>query len=193
MTNRREVITLQPRDDWRSIASCDTFSPVWGANDMDASYQPADPTYAARIRSSFGRQGFMTLLGASLTRIEPGLVEIEIPFRADLTQQHGYFHAGVTSSIADTAGGYAGYSLFPADSSVLTVEFKINLLAPAQGERLRAVGRVVKAGRTLTICALDVFALATTADAGEGGERRTHCATGTQTLICLRGRSDGAA
>jgi uncharacterized protein (TIGR00369 family) len=124
----------------------------------------------------------MALLGAHLTRIEPGLVEIEAPFRTDLTQQHGYFHAGVTSALADTAGGYAGFTLFPANSSVLTVEFKINLIAPAAGEGLLAVGRVIKSGRTLTVCSLEVHALA--------GERRTPCATGLQTLICLHGRSD---
>lgn len=97
---------------------------------MHAPELPADPDFAARVRTSFARQGFMALLGARITRVEPGMVEIEAPFRADLTQQHGYFHAGVTSAIADTAGGYSGYTLFPADSSVLTVEFKINLLAP---------------------------------------------------------------
>ncbi len=156
---------------------------------MDARYQPADPDFAARVRESFARQGFMTLLGATIDRIEPGLVEIGAPFRPDLTQQHGYFHAGVAGALADTAGGYAGYTLFPADSSVLTVEFKINLLAPAQGERLWARGRVVKSGRTLTTCALEVFALN---GAGEdaGAARRTLCATGLQTLICLPGRPD---
>jgi len=128
----------------------------------------------------------MTLLGAAITRIEPGLVEIEAPFRPDLTQQHGYFHAGVMSALADTAGGYAGYTLFPADSSVLTVEFKINLVAPAQGDRLSARGRVVKSGRTLTVCALEVFALSG-AGQGEGVVTHTLCASGLQTLICLHG------
>jgi uncharacterized protein (TIGR00369 family) len=157
---------------------------------MDARYQPADPNFADRIRESFARQGFMTLLGAAITRIEPGLVEIEVPFRLDLTQQHGYFHAGVAGTLADTAGGYAGYTLFPVGSSVLTVEFKINLVAPAQGERLCARGQVVKSGRTLTICALEVFALS---GAGQGPEapKRTLCASGLQTLICLHGRADG--
>lgn len=150
--------------------------------------RPIDPNFVARVRNSFDRQGFMALLGATLTRIEPGDVEIEVPFRAELTQQHGYFHAGVTSAVADTAGGYAGYTLFPADSSVLTVEFKINLVAPAQGNRLSATGRVIKHGRTLTICVFEVYALA---DQGRGAERRTLCATGTQTLICLRSRKDG--
>lgn len=156
---------------------------------MDAP-RPIDPDFVARVRNSFDRQGFMALLGATLTRVEPGHVEIEVPFRADLTQQHGYFHAGVTSTIADTAGGYAGYTLFPADSSVLTVEFKINLIAPAHGNRLSATGRVIKRGRTLTICAFEVHALSGTADPDRGSNRRILCATGTQTLICLHGRAD---
>lgn len=142
----------------------------------------SDPHFAERVKGSFGRQPFMTTLGATITRIEPGLVELELPFRKDLTQQHGFFHAGVTSSIADNAGGYAGYTLFPADSSVLTVEFKINLIAPAKGDKLRAIGQVVRSGRTLTICDLRVFAHA--------GDDQTLCATGQQTLICLHGRSD---
>jgi len=144
---------------------------------------PADPDFAARVRASFARQGIMGLIGAELVRVEPGLVQIALPFRADLTQQHGFFHAGVTSTIADSAGGYAGYTLFPADSSVLTVEFKINLLAPADGERLLATGRVKRAGRTLTVCELEVEAV-------KGGRAKT-CAFGLQTLMCMAGRSDG--
>jgi len=117
-----------------------------------------------------------------VVRVEPGRVEIALPYRDDLTQQHGFLHAGITSGIADSAGGYAGYSLFPAGSSVLTVEFKINLLAPAAGERFLAVGEVVKPGRTLTICRLEVSAL-------KSGQR-TLIAVGQQTLICLEGTPD---
>jgi uncharacterized protein (TIGR00369 family) len=146
-------------------------------------FAPPDPAWKTKIRDSFNRQGYMNYLQARLTRIEPGLVEIDLAFRPELAQQHGYFHAGATSSIADTAGGYAAYSLFPPDSSVLTVEFKINLVAPAKGERLRAVGQALKAGRTLTICDLKVFAIA--------GDREVLCATGLQTLICLNDRKDG--
>ena len=120
----------------------------------------------------------MALIGAELTTVEPGLVVIELPYRDDLCQQHGFFHAGVTSTIADSAGGYAAFSLFPADASVLTTEFKINLLAPADGERLRAVGRVVKPGRTLTICDVEVFAVK------HGGEKI--CAKLLQTLMTKR-------
>ena len=116
-----------------------------------------EPGFAERVRASFDRQTIMELIGARMTDVEPGRVEIELPFRKDLCQQHGFFHAGVTSMIADSAGGYAGYSLFPLGASVLTVEFKINLLAPADGDLLRAVGRVVKPGRTLTVTEADVL------------------------------------
>ena len=145
-------------------------------------FQPPDTDFAERVRASFGRQGIMSLLGARMIRVEPGEVQIELPFRADLTQQHGFFHAGVTSTIADSAGGYAGFTLFPADASVLTVEFKINLLAPARGDRLVATGKVIKPGRTLTICSLEVDVF--------DGERATPCAYGLQTLMCMQGRPD---
>ncbi len=146
------------------------------------SFTPADPDFEARVRDSFARQSIMELIGAAITKVEPGLVEIHLPHRADLCQQHGFFHAGVTSTIADSAGGYAAFSLFPADASVLTAEFKINLLAPADGERLRALGRVVKPGRTLTICEVDVFALK------DGREKL--CAKLLQTLMTMHGRPD---
>lgn len=133
-----------------------------------------------RITESFARQGLMRHLGAELADVKAGLVTIRLPFRPELTQQHGYFHAGGTSSIADTAGGYAGFTLFPEESSVLTVEFKLNLLNPGQGDWLQAVGRVVKPGRTLTVCQLDVW--------GIGPNRRVHVATGLQTLICVKDR-----
>src|SRR5206468_4145622 len=110
--------------------------------------------------------------GATMTRIEPGLVEIELAYRPELTQQHGFFHAGIATTIADSAGGYAALSLMPANSSVLTVEYKLNLVAPADGERLRAVGLVLRPGRTLTVCELKV--LVTKAGV------ETLCAVGTQ-------------
>jgi len=143
---------------------------------------PQDPDFAERVRDSFSRQGIMAHIGATLTRIEAGWCEIELPFRDELSQQHGFFHAGVVSTIADSAGGYAAFSLFPTGSSVLTVEFKINLLAPADGERMRATGKVIKSGRTLTICELQAFAV-------KGG-RETLCAHGMATLMCMLGRSD---
>lgn len=130
-----------------------------------------------RVRASFSLQGLMGYLGAELTDVAPGRVAIRLRFRKELTQQNGFFHAGATSAIADSAGGYAGLTLFPAGNSVLTVEFKINLLAPAQGDQLEAIGSVVRSGRTLTVCQLEVFAVT--------GTERTLVALGQQTLICL--------
>jgi uncharacterized protein (TIGR00369 family) len=149
---------------------------------MDPSFKVLDPDYVRRVGDSFARQPFMRLLGAQLLRVEPGRVEIELPFKPELTQQHGFFHAGATSTIADNAGGYAAFTLFPVNSSVLTVEYKMNLISPGVGSRLRAVGQVIRSGRTLTFCELQVFAT------GESGEKL--CATGQQTLICLHDRGD---
>jgi uncharacterized protein (TIGR00369 family) len=134
-----------------------------------------EPEVEARVRDSFERQGLMHHLGARLSEIAPGRVHIVLPSRPEVTQQHGYFHAGATSAIADSAGGYAAYTLFPEDSSVLTVEYKINLLAPAEGDHLEAVGTVLKSGRTLTVCRLEVF--------GVQRAERSLVASGQQTLI----------
>jgi uncharacterized protein (TIGR00369 family) len=117
---------------------------------------PKDP--AERVRESFRKQAFMGLLGASLSRVAPGEVDIELPFRADLVQQHGYLHAGVTTAVADSACGYAALTLMPDDSAVLSVEYKVNLLAPAKGRRFIAQGRVVKSGRTVTVVRGEVLA-----------------------------------
>jgi uncharacterized protein (TIGR00369 family) len=136
----------------------------------------------ARVQESFDRQGLMEHLGARISYVGVGEVRIELPSRPEVTQQHGYFHAGATSSIADSAGGYAAFTVFPEGTTVLTVEFKINLLAPAEGERLEAVGTVIKPGRTLTICKLEVFAMA--------GARRTLVAVGQQTLIQVEARPE---
>ena len=144
-------------------------------------FVPVDPDFEQRTRASFARQGAMALIGAVLEKVEPGRAEISLPFRPELSQQHGFFHAGMLSAIADTAGGYAGFTLFPADGAVLTVEFKVNLMAAADGERLHAVGEVIRTGRTLTVCLLDVFV--------DKQGARTHCATGLQTLMCLVGRA----
>ncbi|MFG1477655.1 PaaI family thioesterase [Xanthobacter sp. V4C-4] len=144
---------------------------------------PTSPEIERRVQDSFARQGLMALLGARLTEVRHGLVTIRMPFRPELSQQHGYFHAGGTAAIADSAGGYAGFTLFPNGSSVLTVEFKINLINPAEGDALEAIGRVAKRGRTLTICQFEVFALA--------NDRRTPVALGQQTLMCMTGRPDG--
>ncbi|MGQ0676373.1 MAG: PaaI family thioesterase [Rhodospirillales bacterium] len=143
---------------------------------------PQDPDFARRVASSFARQGAMAHLGAELAAVGAGAVEIRLPYRHEVSQQHGFFHGGVVATIADTAGGYAAYTLMPADASILTVEYKINLVAPAKGRALVARGRVVKPGRTLTVTAVDVFAVT------EG--RETLCAVMQQTLICLHGRAD---
>ena len=113
-----------------------------------------------RVRDSFGRQAFMSMLGATLTSVEPGLVEIRLTPRPELTQQHGFVHAAAVAAIADSACGYAAFTLMPEGTGVLTAEYKINLLAPARGDALIARGRVVKEGRTLTVCQADVIAVA---------------------------------
>ena len=124
-----------------------------------ADFEPRDPDYERRVRESFARQRAMETLGARLVRVAPGEVEIELDFIGALTQQHGYLHAAVTTAAADTACGYAALTLMDAGSEVLSVEFKLNLLAPAAGERFAARARVVRAGRNITVCSGDVFAL----------------------------------
>jgi uncharacterized protein (TIGR00369 family) len=122
-------------------------------------FVPLDAGFEERVRESFARQRLMETIGAVLTTVAPGRVEITLPFRADLTQQHGYLHAGVVTSIVDSACGYAAMSLTPARADVLSVEYKINLLSPARGERMIARARVLRAGRNLTVCAGDCFAV----------------------------------
>ena len=121
---------------------------------------------ASRVRRSFDRQRALATLGATLVRVVPGEVEIHLPFRPELSQQHGFLHAGVSTAVVDTACGYAALSLMPAGAAVLTIEFKVNLLAPGQGELFVATGRVVKPGRTVTVCSGEVEAI-------RAGERRT--------------------
>jgi len=147
-------------------------------------FKPLNPDFASRVRDSFARQAAMQLIGARLTQIEPGRVAIELPVRDDLTQQHKFVHGGIVGMIADSAGGYAAFSLMPADASVLTVEYKLNMLAPAQGETLIARGEVLKPGRKLSVVRADVFALA----AG----RETLIAAIQQTLMVMHGMSDEA-
>jgi len=140
----------------------------------------ADPDFANRVRDSFSRQGLMATLGATLSRVEPGEVEIQMPIGPAVSQQHGFAHAGAVASIADSACGYAAFSLMPADSGVLAVEFKINLLAPGAGDRLIARAKVVRAGRTLSICQAEVSAV------NEGEERVV--AIMTATIMNVRSR-----
>lgn len=145
-------------------------------------FEPVDPDFEQRVRSSFSRQKAMVLIGARLTGVAAGRIEIRLPYKAELTQQHGYIHGGIVGTIGDSAGGYAAYTLMPSDSSVLTIEYKMNLLAPADGEELIARGDVLRAGRTLVVARADVFAV----KAG----REHLCASLLQTLMTLHGTPD---
>ena len=136
------------------------------------SFEIRDPHFERRVRENFEQQRVMQLIGATLGVVEPGLVEIAIPFRDDLTQQDGYVHAGIVTTILDSACGYAAYTLMPAGSSVLSVEFKVNLLAPAKGTTITARAEVKRSGRTLTVCSADAFA------------DDSLCATMLATMIC---------
>src|SRR5688572_24309685 len=140
---------------------------------------PRNPNFAEEIKQSFAKQTIMGLIGAELNRVEAGIIEITLPYRADLAQQHGYLHAGIVTTIADTACGYAAYSLMPPKSEVLSVEFKVNLTRPAKGEMFIAVAEVVKSGRTLTVVRADVF----------GVDQSGKCelvATMLGTMMCLQ-------
>lgn len=146
---------------------------------------PSDPQYAERVRASFARQAAMRLMGIDLVAIGPGTCTLRLPFHPDLTQQHGHLHAGVTTTLADTACGYAAASLMPADSSVVSVEFKVNLLAPAVGDAFEARARVDRAGRTLSVVRAEVVALR------DG--RETPVALMQATMFCLAGKPDRPA
>ena len=126
---------------------------------MATEFEPRNPEFEALVRQSFARQRVMALIGAEMTHVEPGVVEITLPTRVDLTQQHGFIHAGIVTTIVDSACGYAALTLAPAGSDVLTIEYKVNFMEPANGERLIARGRVLRSGRTITVCAGDVSAL----------------------------------
>jgi len=142
------------------------------------SLTPSNTDFAADVANSFARQSVMNLIGARLAHVEPGVVEIELPFRADLTQQDGYLHAGVITTVADSAAGYAAYTLMPAGSRVLSIEFKVNLLRPARGELFVARAEVIKAGRTLTVVRADVFAT-------RANSEKELVATMQGTMMCL--------
>jgi uncharacterized protein (TIGR00369 family) len=141
------------------------------------SFQVKDSDCALRIAQSFSRQGVMAHLGAKLGEVSPGFCEILIDFTPQVSQQHGYFHGGIIGTIADSAGGYAGYTLMPADSSVLTVEYKLSLMSPADGQTLIARGHVIKPGNRLTFTRADIVVVK------DGVEKL--CATLVQTLICM--------
>jgi len=147
-----------------------------------AEFTPRNPEFARRVRSSFAREGFMAYIGAKFTAVKPGACEIRLLYREELSQQHHYFHGGVIGTLADNAGGYAAFTLMGVDDSVLTVEFKLNIVAPGEGEFLVARGHVIKAGRTLSVCRSDVF-----------GVSENLCGTAQMTLMRLADRSDGPA
>ena len=148
-------------------------------------FEARNPNFEERVRESFKRQAFMGFLGAELGAIEPGFVEISLPYRAELCQQHGFFHGGVIGTLADNAGGYAGFSLQNAEDSILTVEFKINLIAPAHGDKLLAHARVIRSGRTLTVCEMEVFAVTR--------DEHIKCATALGTFMTMKDTADDPA
>ena len=145
-------------------------------------FEPRNPDFEARVRESFARQAAMRTLGATLAEVKAGWVEITLPWAEPLTQQHGFLHAGMVATALDSACGYAGFSLMAADAAVLTIEFKINLLAPAQGQRFRMVGTVIKPGRTVTVCEGHAYAI--------DGEREKLVATMGCTLMAVVGRDN---
>lgn len=144
------------------------------------SFQPKDPQFKDRVRASFERQSAMATLGIQLCEVEPGQVMLRMPFHAAYTQQHGFMHAGIVATALDNTCGYAAFSLMPADAAVLTVEFKVNLLAPAQGKTFEFEGTVIKPGRTVTVCEGKGFAV-------HDGQRKL-IATMTATLMSVFGR-----
>ncbi|MBE2259325.1 MAG: PaaI family thioesterase [Candidatus Accumulibacter sp.] len=141
-----------------------------------------DPDYAERVRASFARQRAMVLIGARMPVIEPGYTEIHLPHAPEITQQHGYIHGGVVGMIADSAAGFAASTLTGAETAVLTVEYKLNLLAPAEGQLLIAEGSVVRYGRTLIVTRAEVFAV--------HHGRKSPCALMQQTIIALHGKQE---
>lgn len=143
--------------------------------------QEADRDYETRVRESFARQKVMATLGAELTLVTPGVIEIEMPYSEAFTQQHGFLHAGIISAALDSACGYAAYSTMPADAAVLTIEFKVNLLAPGRGERFVFRGQVTKPGRTIIVADGQAYAY------NDEGEARM-IATMTGTMMVLQGR-----
>lgn len=148
---------------------------------MPTDKPPFDPE---RVRASFARQRVMATIGATIERVAPGEVTIAMPPNAALTQQHGYLHAGIIATIADSACGYAALSLMPADAAVLSIEFKTNMLAPAEGDRFVARGKVIKPGRTIMVCDATVHAVR------NGGEKLVATMTGTMMVVQGRGLSD---
>ncbi|MCB1901065.1 MAG: PaaI family thioesterase [Rhodocyclaceae bacterium] len=147
---------------------------------MTTRFEARDPLFEQRVRESFRMQPLMAFIGAELVAVTPGRCEIRLPFRNELAQQNGFFHGGIIGTLADNAGGFAAYSLMPHDAGVLTVEYKLNLMAPADGEMLRAEGDVVRAGRNLVVSRAEVHVAQ--------GDRWVHCASMQQTLMTMHGK-----
>lgn len=141
-------------------------------------FEPRDPDYARRVREAFEGQAMLASLGVEFGRVEPGFCELQLPYREDISQNHGYFHGGAIATLADVCGGFAGWSLLPAGRWIVTVEYKTNIVSPGRGERLVGRGRVVRAGRALTTTEIEILAI----DQG----RETLCATALQTLMTVQ-------
>jgi uncharacterized protein (TIGR00369 family) len=178
------IVEFPPLAQWCVYGKADPTLPRYGSDYLRYTEcrmilaEPSNPHFAEEIRASFAQQTIMGLIGAELCRVEPGMIEINLPYRSDLAQQYGYLHAGIVTTIADSACGYAAFSLMPPNSKVLSVEFKVNLLRPAMGEAFLAHAEVLKSGRTLTVVRADVFAV-TAAD------QKQLVATMLATMICL--------
>ena len=151
-------------------------------------FEPRDPDFEQRVRASFRRQRVMELFGATLAAVAPGAVDIDLPFREELSQQHGFLHAGVSTTVVDSACGYAALSLMEPGAGVVSVEFKVQLLAPALGRTFRAAGRVVRAGRTLTVVAGELRAWEETSPAAGADAEGAVVAMMTGTMMAVRGR-----
>eukprot|EP00762_Andalucia_godoyi_P003872 ANDGO_08583.mRNA.1 Putative esterase SSO1253 len=145
----------------------------------------SNPNFRDRVKDSFSRQKFMAHIGCVLTRVDPGIVELEIPYNENVTQQHGFFHGGLVGTLADNSCGYAAFTLAPETSSVLAVEYKLNLMSPAQGVKLRAIGKTVKPGKTLVVCTSEIYAVQ-----ADGSQKL--CAISQNTIMLMAGKTDTA-
>jgi len=146
-------------------------------------FEPRDPNFETKVIDSFAKQGAMATIGGELVSVKPGFVVLELPFSEKITQQHGFVHAGILTTMLDSAAGYAAFSLMEPSAAVLTIEFKTNLMAPAKGDRFRFEGKVVKPGRTITFCEAEAFALT-----AEGKE--TKITTMSATMMAVTGREE---
>jgi uncharacterized protein (TIGR00369 family) len=143
-----------------------------------ASFEPQNPDYVAEVHRRFAQQPYNLSIGAAVTDVQPGRVEVVVPARDDLVQHNGYFHGGLIAGLADIAGGFAGWSLVAADQGMLTIEYKLNIVAPGMGDQLRAVGEVVSRGRSIIVTRIDVFGMRNT--------ETVLCATSLQTLKVMK-------